>query len=155
MRAPHVTIVLLALALALAACARKPGPAATPDPALAAAAGPQVARGAALFADNCARCHGKTARGTSRAPALVGPGALPPRAPEGSDREVTFATANDVLKYVSAEMPDDHPGLLSEDHNAAVVAYLLQANGIDMAATRLDWVTAVGIQLPSARRAAQ
>ena len=79
----------------------------------------QASRGQTLFQQSCARCHGANLAGTFETPPLMG-------------RFIPYwgGTTMDVLfDYVSTAMPLDRPGSLGPTSNAAIVAYLLKANG--------------------------
>lgn len=108
----------------------------------------QVARGARLFAEHCAHCHGRQAQGTRKGPPLVGKDALPlaPR-PKARIRKVKFRTAKDVLDWTSMHMPADDPGSRSSDEYGALVAFLLQQNGVDVTHIHIDKKTAGTIRL--------
>jgi mono/diheme cytochrome c family protein len=103
----------------------------------------QVAAGAALFAANCAKCHGAAGQGTSKAPPLVGSGALPldPR-PTAKFRKTQFRTAKDVLDFIRVNMPADNPGSLSEANYEAILAFALKANGVDLHGVQVNEATA-------------
>ena len=79
----------------------------------------QAARGRVLYEAQCAFCHQSDLRGQGFAPALI---------------EDTFATRwqdgnlGDLFTIVKVTMPQDKPASLTDDENAAIVAYLLQAN---------------------------
>ena len=79
----------------------------------------QAARGKAVYDAQCAFCHQSDLRGQGFAPALV---------------EDTFTSRwqdgnlGDLLTIVKVTMPQDKPASLTDDENAAIVAYLLQAN---------------------------
>ena len=98
-----LTLALAAAALAVAACA-----APQPD-------------GAALFADNCARCHGEQAEGTDYGPPLAHRIYEPGHHPDWSFQ-------NAVANGVPAHHWDfgDMPPIsgLSEDDVAAVIAHI-------------------------------
>ena len=81
----------------------------------------QVDEGAVVFSMVCATCHGESGAGTSRAPALVGEGALP-----------TFDTAESVYQFASTNMPANDPGSLAREQYVAVVAFLLSRNDIEL-----------------------
>ena len=79
----------------------------------------QASRGQTLYQQSCGRCHGTNLAGTFETPPLMG-------------RFIPYwaGTTMDVLfDYVSTAMPLDRPGSLSPASNAAIVAYLLKANG--------------------------
>lgn len=90
----------------------------------------QVARGEALYAQNCARCHGDKGQGTAQAPALVGPGALPLRPPpEREVRSNEFRTAADIFAFASRYMPADAMGSLPAQTYLDILGFALYANG--------------------------
>ena len=93
----------------------------------------QIAAGKETFAADCAKCHGAEGHGTATAPPLVGKDALPldPR-PGARLRKTHFHTGKDVLDFIRVYMPLDQPGALSEDQYDAVLAFALQANGVDL-----------------------
>ena len=79
----------------------------------------QASRGKALFAQQCAGCHGQTLAGKS-GPELAGK---------------TFAgnwnglSADDLFEYVQKSMPRGQPGSLSREQTADLVAFLFTSNG--------------------------
>jgi mono/diheme cytochrome c family protein len=109
--------------------------------------------GAALYARECAACHGKSGEGLSTAPEVMGPTALPPFArsddsmtnslqlqtdiererlqPPGEPSRPVFRNAEDVFNYVSKWMPlpKERIGSLKAEEYWAIVNYLLIANG--------------------------
>src|SRR5687767_12101017 len=91
-----------------------------------------VERGAALFGDNCAHCHGASGQGTDRGPPVVGPEALPLDPRPGAKRDVQFRTALDVFNWVKVAMPADAPGSLTIDEYLAIMAFDLTANGVTL-----------------------
>jgi mono/diheme cytochrome c family protein len=99
------------------------------DPAAAAA--DQATRGAALYGQHCARCHGDAGQGTRKGPAVVGKDALPldPR-PTAKVRKTQFHTAKDVADFVVEKMPGDKPGSLKPEEYFAILAFDLKANGV-------------------------
>ena len=152
MRAHRLTLAAICLAGCGGSAAEAP-PAAEPaaEPAAAEATTEtrpsQLERGAALYGENCASCHGADGKGTDKAPAVVGEGALPLRAAAGAKRQVAFASAGDVFRWVRVAMPGDDPGSLSDDEVAAILAFALQANGVDMSRVTLDEAAADQIEL--------
>jgi len=98
--------------------------------------------GAALYAKQCAACHGANGEGGA-ADALVGsePKGMPPFGPayeqwRGSRPDVPFTIGNywpyatTVFDYVRRAMPPTAPGSLTADETYALVAWLLAQNGI-------------------------
>lgn len=79
----------------------------------------QATRGKLQFIQHCARCHGGNLDGTTEIPPL--------RA--RFIRHWSGGTMDEVVGYISRAMPIDKPGSLDPDANAAIMAYLLQANG--------------------------
>jgi|GEM_PF-1439259 len=109
----------------------------------------QVSRGAEVYAAHCGSCHGKGGAGTASAPALGGPKALPLEPPSGAAvRKSQFVTVADVATFVVQNMPGDAPGSLSEDDYFAVLAFVLQANGIDLGQKKLDSALATSLTIP-------
>jgi mono/diheme cytochrome c family protein len=110
-------------------------------------------RGAELFAQRCAGCHGERGQGKN-GPSVMGPGALPeyPRdksdssqsftdpqelenqvqtRPPGTPSREPFNSAGDVFNYVSKNMPlpKDQIGSLPPADYWAVVSFMLTAHG--------------------------
>lgn len=107
----------------------------------------QAERGAKLYADNCASCHGDKGEGSGGGPAIVGKDALPTDPPKGAkSRAMKFNNANDVFKYIKDKMPDDNPGGLKDDEYWDVLAFDLKANGADVS-KGVDAKSADGIKL--------
>ena len=80
----------------------------------------QADRGKALYAQNCASCHGAT---------LDGGGAAPPLA--GADFKTNWSgqTAGDLFEKTQTTMPADQPGKLSREQTTDILAFLLASNG--------------------------
>lgn len=78
----------------------------------------QAKRGEAVSVANCVICHGEELLG-NEAPGLVGPDFL---------GHWTTQTVGDLFDRVKKTMPEDHPGKLSDQENADVVAYILKLN---------------------------
>jgi mono/diheme cytochrome c family protein len=80
----------------------------------------QANRGKALYAKECASCHGAALDGSGQAPPLMG---------------VEFKgnwngqTVGDLFEKIQTSMPADQPGRLSRTQNADILAFLLMANG--------------------------
>jgi mono/diheme cytochrome c family protein len=87
----------------------------------------QAARGAQLYAQRCAMCHGAMLEGTYETPALKGKfvanwGRMP---------------LGDLYDYLGRAMPQFAPGTLKPEENAELVAFLLEANGLPAGRTPL------------------
>jgi hypothetical protein len=62
-------------------------------------------------------------------------------------RKGNFRTAMDVFQFVNRTMPLPAPGALRADEYYAIVAFDLQANGINLGQTILSAQTAPSIRL--------
>jgi mono/diheme cytochrome c family protein len=103
----------------------------------------QVAAGASLFSAHCAGCHGALGQGSSKAPPVVGPTALPLYPRLGARLRTTqFRTAKDVLDFIRTKMPLDAPGSLREDEYEAILAFDLHASGMDLDGVEMSAATA-------------
>jgi len=85
-------------------------------------------QGMAVYADNCAACHGEDmaspVKGTGAAALRGGRGSLDSGTPNKTV-ESYWPYASTVFDYVKRAMPFDSPGSLSDDEVYAVVAYIL------------------------------
>jgi cytochrome c len=142
------SILPLAVSLLLAACGGS-NPQPTSNPTGSADDGEaQAARGAKLYASNCASCHGDSGQGDKDVPAVVGKDALPldPK-PEQKYRKVQFHTALDVAQWVVKNMPPKNPSSLKESEYWDIMAFDLKANGVPVAGKHIDATTAAEIKL--------
>jgi mono/diheme cytochrome c family protein len=88
-----------------------------------------VATGREVFATQCSRCHGPKGEGGVGATLAGGQGTL--RTPRPLKTVGSFwPYATTVWDYVNRAMPFDQPGLLKPADVYAVVAYILNLNGI-------------------------
>jgi mono/diheme cytochrome c family protein len=151
--------LLLTLVTLLAACGA-PQPRAETEPAGATSTSAggeapqsfaqQVAIGEDLYIANCAGCHGDTGE-NGRAPKLVGlqSGALPLDPPAGrKHRTGQFKTVADVATFVVANMPPKGYGRLNEEEYFSILAFNLEANGIDLGDKKLNAPLAATMDLP-------
>jgi S-disulfanyl-L-cysteine oxidoreductase SoxD len=101
----------------------------------------QAARGQAQFADNCASCHAPDLSG-GEGPALVGDRFW------NRWRETTLET---LLSFVSKNMPHSEDGSLEgklpAPTYAALVAHILNSNGMPAGSTELSAESSVGVQI--------
>jgi mono/diheme cytochrome c family protein len=81
----------------------------------------QADKGKALFGENCAKCHGGTLDGNDEIPPLKGAHFM-------ADWETQSVA--ELIARVHSTMPMDNPGKLNTESSTAVVAYLLQQNGM-------------------------
>ena len=92
---------------------------------------PDTARGATLYPQLCARCHGPDGEGTAAATPLWGPRSYTIGA--GMARYRTAAA------FIHANMPRDLPGTLSRQDALDLAAYVDSRPRPDFAAKHLDW----------------
>ena len=104
----------------------------------------QADRGKALYAQNCASCHGAT---------LDGGGAAPPLA--GADFKTNWSgqTAGDLFEKTQTTMPADKPGKLSPEQTADILAFLLASNAFPAGSEELptDAVALATIRIEAAK----
>lgn len=80
----------------------------------------QADRGQALYAAQCASCHGAALDGSGQAPPLT-----------GADFKSNWngQSADDLFEKIQATMPADAPGKLSRSQTADILAFILRSNG--------------------------
>jgi thiosulfate dehydrogenase len=87
--------------------------------------------GAALFAADCARCHGNDGAGQLSYPPLWGPRSFTIGA--------GMARLHTAAAFIHANMPRDHPGTLSAEEATNVAAYITSRERPDFAGKENDW----------------
>ena len=129
--------VSAALAAAVCSCrSNDPAPSPSGPPTTFA---DQAAHGQALYAEHCAECHGAAGEG-DEAPRVVGfaQGALPLDPPATREvRKTRFVTVADVAEFVVVNMPPKKAGSLTTEQYLAVLAFALNANGVDLGREQL------------------
>ncbi len=80
----------------------------------------QNSKGQGIFAQRCAKCHGQKGEGVT-APAVTGPNA---------GLAVYGDNAGQLFSFIKTYMPQDNPGTLADDDAWAVLAYILNQNGL-------------------------
>lgn len=88
----------------------------------------QAKRGQAVFADNCAHCHGKALEGGQEAPPLAGSGFV---------ANWVGRTVGDLVERTSRTMPEDDPASLTHQDYTDVIAFVLGANRYPSGKTEL------------------
>jgi S-disulfanyl-L-cysteine oxidoreductase SoxD len=88
-----------------------------------------VAAGREVFKARCARCHGEKGQGGVGSNLVGGQGTLATARPIKTVGSY-WPYATSVWDYTNRAMPFDQPGLLKADEVYAVVAYMLNLNGI-------------------------
>lgn len=86
----------------------------------------QVARGRQVYAESCAKCHGKFLEGNGGVPRLAG---------SGSRVRSNYTNAKNLYEFISTAMPMDAPGTLKKEDYWAIVAFAWAANGMDPGTT--------------------
>jgi quinoprotein glucose dehydrogenase len=94
----------------------------------------QAKRGAEVYAQKCAMCHGDSLGGVESAPPLTGPAFYANW--EGE-------SLNALFDRIRMSMPLDNPGSLSRAQNADVVAHMLNIGGYPAGSTALEGQTGV------------
>ena len=105
-------------------------------------------KGKAIYAAQCARCHGATGREGPEEPLVGGIGSLTTPKPQKTVGSF-WPYATTLWDYVNRAMPFDRPGVLPPDDVYAVTAYVLQLNGIVSATDVLDATTLPRIKMPN------
>lgn len=110
-------------------------------------------RGATVFAQQCASCHGARGEGMAANPRLIGAEprdfsfALDPKLPKTIGNYWPYATT--LYDYINRAMPFTAPGSLPPSDVYSVVAYLLAENGIIDRAQTMDPVSLPRVHMPS------
>ena len=88
----------------------------------------QANRGAALYAERCALCHGQDLTGGEIAPAL-----------NGGEFKSNWSglSVDDLFERIKVSMPQNNPGSLSRQQTADVLAFVLFRNGFPAGKTEL------------------
>jgi S-disulfanyl-L-cysteine oxidoreductase SoxD len=117
-----------------------------------------VVDGAALYAKQCAACHGVNGEGIPPYPRLVGRDPNAESFGFGRDPRLVRTIGNywpyatTVFDYIRRAMPQNAPGSLSNDDVYAITAYLLAANQIIPMSASLDSASLVAVKMPAAGR---
>jgi S-disulfanyl-L-cysteine oxidoreductase SoxD len=89
----------------------------------------QAKRGEALYANNCASCHGSALGGGESSPPLTGGEFF---------ANWNGLTLGDLFDRIRVSMPADRPGKLSREQNADVLAFMLSVNQFPPGKTELE-----------------
>ena len=79
----------------------------------------QSKRGQTAYKKHCASCHGEQLTGGEDSPPLTGAAFL---------ANWNGLTLGDLFERIRTTMPQDHPGRLSRQQNADILAYVLSKN---------------------------
>jgi len=94
----------------------------------------QAERGAALYANNCASCHGSALGGGESAPPLTG---------GEFSSNWNGLTVGDLFERIRISMPADRPGKLTREQDADVLAYMLSVSEFPAGKAELERQTEV------------
>jgi len=132
----------------------------------------QATHGAAVYAAECASCHGQRGEGLASSPAILGPGALPeyPRQattpgdptitdpqliqiqaqtrPAGAAWRDPFRNAQDLYRFTTLHLPKTRAEQLKDVDYWAVVGFVLAAQGVSLPAGGLGPTNAGTIPIP-------
>jgi cytochrome c len=102
----------------------------------------QAGEGAAIYAERCAMCHGKSQEGTWEVPPLHGKFLA----------NWGHAPLSSLYDYLGRAMPQFAPGTLTPQDNVRLIAFLLKANGQPAGAKTLieDRATLAAIRMDGA-----
>ena len=89
----------------------------------------QAKRGATLYANECASCHGTALNGGESAPPLTGGEFF---------SNWDGLTVGDLFERIRTTMPADHPGKLTREQDADVLSFMLSVNRFPAGQTELD-----------------
>ena len=127
---------------------RELGSAIAPDGTGLPAGSGTVAAGRDIFAAQCARCHGPNGEGDIGARLVGGQGTLAtPRPLKTVGSFWPYATT--LWDYINRAMPFDRPGLLQPPEVYAVVAYVLNLNGIVEPYRMIDATSLPKVKMPN------
>lgn len=132
----QVKIIYKLSIFALAAFGAANAANATSVPAIYTAA--QAKAGAAVFAQNCAMCHGAALQG------MAGPTLLGQNFASASNNYTVGA----IFSEVAEQMPAGAPGSLTHDQYAEAMAYILSKNGYPAGSKALDYTASLGSSVP-------
>jgi hypothetical protein len=105
-------------------------------------------KGKAIYAAQCARCHGATGREGPEDVLVGGIGSLSSPRPQRTVGSF-WPHATTLWDYLNRAMPFDRPGVLPPDDVYSVTAFILQLNGIVSASDVLDANTLPKIRMPN------
>ncbi len=104
----------------------------------------QASAGQAAYAQSCASCHGNSLAGSGEAPALAGTAFVD---------SWGGRTTQELYNEIRLAMPPENPNSLGPETYAAIVAFLLKANGAQPGTSILTPDTAVTIRSVASGRA--
>jgi len=106
-------------------------------------------QGEAIYAARCVACHGEKGAGKPNDQLVGGQGTLPGDRPPVKTVGSFWPYATTVFDYVRRAMPYDESKSLSNDEVYAVVAYILNLNGIIADNDTMDQQTLRKVKMPN------
>ena len=107
-----------------------------------------AAQGKDVYASKCAKCHGGQGQGGDEGPLAGGQGTL--RGPKPLKTVGSYwPYATTLFDYVNRAMPFKQPGTLTHNQVYAVVAFVLQLNGIIGENVVMDAKTLPQVKMPN------
>ena len=105
-------------------------------------------QGAVLYSAHCASCHGSQGQG-GKAVELVGDRSL--LATDYPDKGIVvyWPNAPTLHEYIRRSMPPDTPGMFSNNELYALIAHLLELNGLIDSGTVIDRTSLSKVQMPN------
>ena len=94
----------------------------------------QAKQGQGFYNESCSSCHGDTLMGGESAPALAGGEFL---------SNWNGLTLGDLFERIRTTMPQNRPGSLSREKNAAILAYMLSVSNFPAGKTPMAQQTEV------------
>jgi len=107
-----------------------------------------AAKGAMIYAERCAACHGDNGKGGSSA-ALVGGGPINDISAALKTLASYWPYATTLFDYIRRAMPWQAPKLLTDDEVYALTAYLLTQNKIIGANDAINAQTLPKVRMPN------
>ena len=153
--------LVLASGLAFAADSPNLGRAATPDEIASwdISIGPDglglplgsgtAKQGEAVYVAKCVACHGDKGAGKPTDQLVGGQGTLPGDKPAVKTVGSFWPYATTIFDYVRRAMPHNESKSLTNDEVYAVVAYILNLNGIVAEAETMDAMTLPKVRMPN------
>lgn len=105
-------------------------------------------QGAGLYSAHCASCHGSAGQG-GKALELVGDRSLLATDYPDKGIAVYWPNATTLYEYIRRSMPPATPGMFSDNELYALIAHLLELNGLIEADAVLDRQLLIDVQMPN------
>jgi S-disulfanyl-L-cysteine oxidoreductase SoxD len=113
------------------------------------AGGGTARQGEAIFAAKCMACHGEKGAGKPNDQLVGGSGTLAGDKPPVKTVGSYWPYATTLFDYIRRAMPLNESKTLADDEVYALVAYLLQLNGIIAENDRMDAQTLPKVRMPN------